>query len=628
MPQMTITPAGYAAVQEAIRTGVLIQPETYRVGNNNAYNLLSQLSDIQGSMVYEGAIESVVVLNQHAAVFTIRLPAWLEGTIGELALRLGSDIFALGQLDSPYLKARGFLLRLQAYVQCLEIGKAVSTDYSATSPLPKRASYLDLDRPDLELTPVLGILSGQSGYSIRGPAMVVKSHYHDEEARWLMVNGTLAFRGTPLASTSSTFTLSRDDFDGLNHAIAFVHVAAGTGLGQTRAISSYSVVDNEWTVADAFSPELDSTSSIELWAGVGHCFDPWNNDCPDTLGYDPQDPLPTPLPDPEELCSPATPTSTVKPPRRPPTIRGDGPTVLTQPAPHIYTKPRLGVHLSDWPICSPFDEAGRFGVVGSDPDEAWRAWPPIKGFLERLRAANPLWADRVFANRFDPTAARSSVYDRQAFYTPAFADEKIISDPAACKRLIPSTMQGAEGTVWNHIRSTRLAEGSYADLELSAIGALGVPGGPLTSTTTNSGFNVGSRTLDAILIPAYHRLVVYEDKNFRGRILADLEGPIYLFNTWSLAPATLSALQQAQVASGFVSSISQFPQATVSGTEDLWWPLDNAVWAGVVGAAFPVSTRFASTMRLAKANGQPQSTDWLPEPNLRLWRGSARVILL
>lgn len=640
MPHMTITPAGYAAVQEAIRTGTPIQPLTFQAGTGTGYNLLSELTGVSGNMVFEGRIDHATALNEDTVSFSGMVPGYVEGVaVGEVVLFLGADAFAIGTLSQAYTKYRGFSFRFHGFVQALGIGVAINTDYNATSPLPKRLTYASLAEADLEIAPVLGVLSGQQAGVERGPSLVVKSSHFDDEAKWLVVNGTMAHRGTPQSASSSTFTFATADFSGIGYAIAMVHVTTGPGKGQTRHVSGYDETTNTYTVDSSFSPAITVESTLELWSGVGPCYGAWNNGCAATLDYDLEDPLPTPLPDPDPLCEPEAVTTPVRPQIVPATIGVDTQPVLLGGGP--YTQPlvvsRLGVHLSDWPICSPYDEPGAFAAAPNralpatdlSGDNRWRYHPPIKGLIDRLRVDNPLWADRVFAGVFDPEVIAATNFDRKPFYTPAYASESITSVPASCVKLQAVPIAGGDGTVINYVRSTRMAEGSYADLEASAVAALGLPvGTALQSQTMVSGLNVGPRTLDSILVPAHYRLVIYEDKNFRGRVLLDVTGPIYIINYMVLSTTVRLELQQAQVTAGLVTSSSAFPNVVATGVDQMWWPLKDSVWRGPIGQSIPARNRFCSSMRLFDANGSPQATDWLLEPNMRLWRGSARVILL
>lgn len=614
MLYMTITDKGYAAVQNIVLTGAApsVQPLTFKFieGNDRPF-IFSDVTSVSGTVGYSGYVDSSHVLGNDKVVFTCYAPPDSISPVGleinRIAIYLGADLFAVGSLIPVYKVNESQGLKVQCLVQSRDIGIAVTTNYIGSSCISKTNDYQSLSMPDLENKPVLAVLKGHSSSATeKGPSLVVKSSLVDLSSRWLMVNGTLVYYGTIETLTSSTF--KTPDFSPVGYDLAYAQVSQGTGVGQHRSVT-YNALTKTYTVTPAFTTTPDLSSFIELWAGTGSCAGYSNLDCSRSPKFGVEAATQGTVADPDQLCLPSekeqslidleadlvTELGTLT------SSTGSGsdskPTIVK---PAIQPNPKLAVQFSRFPILSPFAD--------NDEDPLLSTQALQRRLTSKFGSFGTTLYDSMFSDR-----QLSNV--TSLAWTPAFRD----SEQAYGSKSVPPVIDLIEqdGAIVSSKFSDRLSIGSYSDIEISCPGAIGVL----------NILNDRVKALNSVLVPKGLRLLIYEHKDFSGKLILDVTGPIYIFSDDYADQLSNNRLSSS--ATGINTKLfdwSRYTKVVKKPDDTKRWMLDDELWLGTIGKNIPPQVRFLSTDRLLKEDGTDQATSILSIPQMRAWRGSCRVI--
>lgn len=625
---LTISALGYRLIQQAeldlvanptADPSIFVATFVVTTGNVSQRYVFADLPSPTGTIIYRGPVDSVHFLNEDLAEFTCYVPPSADGVgeIMQVALYTDQDeLFALGMVApsyilttsnftnpsredastsrSTYTKTQGYGLKIYAPIHSRNIGRHLSTQYSVGSTISKTIDYETLGTPDENEKPVVAVLNGHdAGRAEQGPTLLVKSSYDDSRARWFVVNGTLLWKGYADNDQSLTaITFKTQSFVPVGYDVTYVQIASGTGVNQLRAVT-YDYINKTYEVDVPFDPIPDKTSQFELWASSGSCAGGSNMFCVrGQILPSPDSEIP-PLADPDPLCEPVA----VEELLSDPPIFSD-PVFQASPTAYLW-----GVQVADFPICAPF----------SDNDTQNGAMESVKA---RLTSSFGAPGAKLFTDLFDVTQRGAAL----SAYVPAFRESNETYNMSWAVPPVITDLDSADNTVIHSESSDRMGNGNYQDMEITCSGAMGVINLSPTARST-------VKTLDALLIPPNVRVIVYEQKNFTGRILADLVGPIYVYNAQRL-------VDNGQAASpSILTDWKKFSNKVVRepvGNSNEWspvqlWMLDDVVWQGSIGEIVPRTVRFLSTDTLLRYDGSEQTTGILVEPNMSLWRGSIRV---
>lgn len=614
MSQLTLTEEGITAVTIALRTGVAVKPETFLLGTATDYSVFSNVTSLK-EPVLAGRVADCVALNEDTVQFTCFLPPTLDNYhLGEIGIYAGATLLAIAVFQSTSRKQSGDGFLYYGLLQYANAAKAFSLNYAASSSVHNAQSWASIQNSDEVSRPVAIVLSG---YGEDVPAIAVKSSDIDSQAIWQLTNGVMVYEG-PVEWISSTTFVAPVSL--LGRSLAFVQTSPSQAATRVVRSATYNAVTDIVALESAVAL---STESIQIWCRIAS-----ESSCVSELDvgtFTNQRPT---LPTPDVLCG----GTLAKPKVERPSI--SLPSVGTVDSAKVKY---WGVQFSDWPICTPYDESASVGLYSEQAKAK---------ILENLKNLLPQAYEAVYSRWFDPTVVTTSVgatalrpvvanvttsvgttalrpvvannvttsvagiaqssTDREAlravtafnkdYYTPAFRPESKIGGPKSANTS-PFTLSTFDVTA-NYGHSDLVPPGNYADVESVLIGSAG------RRRNLTKGYN----TLDSVLVPSGYRLIVYANKNFKGKVLCDVVGPIYIVNSrlWS---ATLL-------------------RAANATTLPTTWMLSDAVWTGTVAQDFPAAVRFRSDQTLKTLGGQTQATSVLPQPDMSTWLGSFRVIRL
>lgn len=619
---LTLTPAGYGLVQQAQTGGSLVVVSDFKVASAVGYADFAHLGWPQGAgpgpsnAPYSSRPTDAIALSQDQMCWICDIdPEKTEWPIGELALYVGGTLFAKGRLPARVDKHTGQHVRICATVYGRGIARACTQEYAADSPVDRYLTVDQLPTADaVKRNNVIIVRGKQASPTVWAPVVLVKTSNVDSTARWAVVNGKHVYSG-PCENIAPNQLRIPNNFFGKN--IVMVQDLITKSCRSVASISQNGVIT--LTVPTTMT-------SIEIWAA--HSFDS-DGDCDYSQLFDaPDDP---PLDPPAPLCE-GTP---IAPPPPPP----DNPIVIISPAvppapPPVVSHVGYGVHFCSRPIADPYreDELGKQGH---------------ESLKQRLVAASP-YGINVF-NRWFVTSQSIS---KQMMVSLAFRSDDTKYPYSAFDNgyIAPEIITGVNKVVTTAF-SDRVSIGNYSSLLDT-----------LVASTKPTVGNIRQR-LNAIVVSKGYRLVVYEHKDFGGRIIADLRGPFYLlsrqaYNTIrygdpdfvpiyrrpsiQLLPASLppelelpaQQLTDPEVSTGpYIEpgSPDEPPQRLIPPSDQFSWVFNDVCWAGPIGRQIDGKVRRVSdqemTLRTSAIETLSQAVPFLLEPDMWRWQGSFKVLI-
>jgi hypothetical protein len=679
---LTLTPDGYGLVQQALIVGGDVEITEFKIGTRAQYTVLSTRAWPRGTLLYSSRITDSFALSLDQMCWICDIDSWEpEFITGEIVLFAGPTKFAQGNFGTGVPRRRGEALRVFPQVYCRGIARVCTQQYSADSPLDRFATVDQLLQADFVRRTAVCVLRGKrasDSSTVKSPMMVVKSSGQDTTAKWIPVNCNLAYRGPVEQPASNQIKLPSSVAVNLfKRDVVMVQVLSGPDTYACRSVTNITVRSVITLSMATVVPEC------EIWISPAVFSD---GDCLDAPKFDEE--TDDSLPDPEPLCEgdqiiiidpppppppppwipdPPIPPWVILPPPPPPPPPPDEPPPPPPdwpipppppppppdepkpPPPPPITSKRVAVHFSSRPLAYPFE------VGEVDVNVAYA------GVQRRLRQIAPepaaieftinRWFSPEFASQFDRRIqwAYALVPDSEEYNTNPIVSHSysLVSHGWLSGFSFPSGFTTYSG------RSSELTiAGDYPNLLAT-----------LPKSTTPSVINVYNG-LNAILIPEFVRLVVFEFPNFQGRILADLFGPMYLMSRQGynnvrydsahhvpvyyrslettvpialpsdlgLPPQTLPPVSVSSGPYYEPGSVGEPPSInyrTDPNVRQFDWSLHDVAWRGTVGQTYPRQVRFVSDQRLYRLVGntlREQPTPYLLEPDLWKWKGSFKVI--
>lgn len=571
MPLMTLTTLGQKAIEQARRSSAPIKPLKFKVGNASDYPPLSQYADIRGNLIYEGYINGSHIPTGDTCIFSCIIPTgYGVGVIAEIGLYMDNgECFAVGVLNTPYEKYEYMTLTVYAYVQAFDVGRLIDQNYEMPSAINKVTDYTDLGQPNDAPKSVNIVLNGH-GTGEQAPTWVIKSVYAGEKATWLGINGSLLHTGTAEFTSGTEFEIPIEEFDGYGYDLTYVYIRDGLGIGQARRIS-FNPLTSIYTVTDdSFNPVPDSASTLEIWSGVGYCGGRQNNTCSQEKEVTLEKLIEIqikPLPPPVELCQ--------------------------GPSPFRLKKKTDAYKITiSYPLGYMFG-GGRGSVLTSKSLKTREVNATIEtntGFIgNAIDLQNNLGVHFAIYLMSDLYNSWENAGVSKASWREAGSDYEAsrgLIDSNKIKTVIPFNYGASKfSEVGSYLKNTvqdssgaRLIAGNYNFLQDA---------------------RVLSGKLNSLLIPPGLRLTVFSGTKQDGKVIADLEGPLYIANY---------RLRDSLTKDGGVD-----------------WALSDLAWRGNASNLIPSVARFWSDQSLI-VNGKRQPTVTLGELDLAKWTsGSFRI---
>lgn len=620
---LTLTPAGYSLVQQAQTGGSLVVISDFKVASAFGYADFSQLGWPQGAgpgisnAPYSSRPTDAIALSQDQMCWICDIdPEKTEWPVGELALYVGGTLFAKGRLPARVDKQVGQHIRICATVYGRGIARACTQEYAADSPVDRYITVDNLPIPDtVKRNNVIVVRGKKASPTVWAPVMLVKTSNIDTMARWAVVNGKHIYSG-PCENVSSNEIRIPNNFFGKN--IVMVQDLV------TKVCRSVSSVAQNGVITLTVPTTL---TSIEIWAA--HSFDS-DGDCDySPIFDDPDDP---PLDPPAPLCEG---TPILPPPVLPvdPIVVFPPPVPPPPPAEHVG----YGIHFCSRPLADPYreDELGRQGH---------------ESLRQRLVSVSP-YGEYTF-NRWFVT---QNTINRRLMLSLAFRSDNTDYPYAAFENgyIAPELVTGINRVVSSTF-SDRVSIGAYSSL--------------LDTLVSSTKPTAGSmrQKLNAIAVPRGYRLVVYEYKDFGGRVIADIRGPYYLmsrqaYNTVrygnpdfipiyrrpiiqpiaaSLPPELELPAQQVvdpevsvgpYIEPGAPNEPVSQDQYSDPPADSYSWALQDVCWVGPVGRQIDGKVRRVAdqemTLRTSLSETGVQAVPFLLEPDMWRWQGSFKVLI-
>lgn len=211
MPQ-EVSKIGLTACANAKRGGFLIDIERFAVTEATGFTANTQDSNLEGTIVYEGAISSINAMSGEPAVeFVCEIPIGVPASgilrLGEVGLFLASgEMFSHGTVVPIYDKDNSFGLRFSIIVALAGLSDVVNVTITNTNSIPSVAYVRSLPRPiDGPENTVAVLDEWQNPDSSYSPSLAIK--YGPGATRWGYVGYDRVYEGVPDSTDSTDFVL-------------------------------------------------------------------------------------------------------------------------------------------------------------------------------------------------------------------------------------------------------------------------------------------------------------------------------------------------------------------------------------------------------------------------------------
>lgn len=262
---MVLSDVGLQAINNASAGGQLVDATYFKIGNSGSSPAKQDMTDILGSMLFEGSIHHVEVLNRNTARFVFEVPGYSikeDTETKEICIYL-SSYTCLGRavLKEPIILLKGETTRFNCLLvtnRCdLTTINVTVGDYSS---IPMTPFLHQLQSPGLSSFNAVTVLDGQlNGDGSTSPVLAMR--YGAGSFQWAFSNHTRIFFGLPDAATPTTVSIGGLDLD--ENELVIGHIVAGNGQGKTRRYR----VQNDILVEADNKPVtgLGPQSTIAIW---------------------------------------------------------------------------------------------------------------------------------------------------------------------------------------------------------------------------------------------------------------------------------------------------------------------------------------------------------------------------
>lgn len=268
--RLLLTPDGEASLMSAEQGGVFIRPASFKVGNFSGTEPAVVAQDILGTILFQGQLFYVEVLNGKTARFTIEIPNTPDTISITEAMIFLEDGTALGRVRTavPYEKHSNrkirlsFMLHLNTDIAHLidvtlstfgSIPAVPSIDFLPAASTAIANSILVLDaklNPDGEYSPELTYRFGAGG------------------GVWGFGGNERLFSGQVTVIDPANFTENDtvDAFELQSDDEVICSVSVGKGAGETRR---FKIINGNFVAKNLGFSDLDGTSIIHIWRQIG-----------------------------------------------------------------------------------------------------------------------------------------------------------------------------------------------------------------------------------------------------------------------------------------------------------------------------------------------------------------------
>ena len=235
--KLVLLDAGEQALNNASAGGILIKPQSFKMGDSDLYATVTSHTDIVGNFVCGGQIHHVETLSARVCRFVLNIDTRLltEPTeVRETVVMFEGNIaFGRAVFAEPYILMPNEPVRLSCL---LASSRADLTSIDVTvgehDSIPSTAFLYRLQSPAQSEFNAVSVLNGKR--NIDGTSSpVIATRYGAGSFQWSFTDHIRVFNGVPTSATSTSFKIS----GGLQWAAdeqVIVHVVAGSGEGQTR----------------------------------------------------------------------------------------------------------------------------------------------------------------------------------------------------------------------------------------------------------------------------------------------------------------------------------------------------------------------------------------------------------
>lgn len=290
--ELVITDAGVSAANNASAAGILVDVNTFKVGQSDAASTAA-MTDIQGLEIHAGSINFVEVLSETSVRFVFDVPDFIgteEGIdLPEVGIFMPNGVmFARAVLGTAYKKFSGKAMRINAILNTaaaaissinVTIGEFSSipvTPYVRRLPDPSTSNFncisvLDLNHnPDGTTAPGLALRNGAGNmhWSFTGYDRVITLQPEAQD----LTQSTFKYQNLGT-------TLGFEDQE-----VLIVQILSGPGAPEVRKVR-YDDVQNIFTEADGDPfPALTTSSNLAVWRSTDRDFNLTGLTLPDTTG--------------------------------------------------------------------------------------------------------------------------------------------------------------------------------------------------------------------------------------------------------------------------------------------------------------------------------------------------------
>jgi len=262
--RLNITELGLQAANNAKAGGVFINLTNWQVGNGTA-PVDDNDSALSGAIISQGSISFIEVMDEHACRFVIDIPDYAVSevtSVTECAVFIDNGVmFGRCVFDAAFDLVPGEGVRLNCVLstnRCnLTVINVTIGDYSS---VPVTPFVWSLPSPVASEHNLVGVLNGlQNPDGSTTPIMAMR--YGSGNFEWSFTGYTRVFRGT-VTPTADGFDAPIVGFQ--NNEVLIAHVAAGSGLAQTRRLR-FDTAQDSFVEMDNKPLGINSQSIISIW---------------------------------------------------------------------------------------------------------------------------------------------------------------------------------------------------------------------------------------------------------------------------------------------------------------------------------------------------------------------------
>lgn len=262
--RLHITELGLQAANNAKAGGVFINLTNWQIGSGTA-PVDDNDSQLSGSIISQGQISFIEVLDEHACRFVIDIPDYAvdEPTeVNECGVFIDQGaMFGRCVFDAPFTLLPGEGVRLNCVLstnRCdLTVINVTIGDYSS---VPVTPFVWSLPSPVASEHNLVGVLNGMQNPD-GSTTPITALRYGAGNFEWSFSGYERVFRGT-VTPTANGFDAPIVGFQ--NNEVLIAHVAAGTGLAQSRRMR-FDTVEDSFVEIDGKPLGINGQSIISIW---------------------------------------------------------------------------------------------------------------------------------------------------------------------------------------------------------------------------------------------------------------------------------------------------------------------------------------------------------------------------